>query len=437
MRLSSSLSRCLAACLIAVAGPAGAVPASPSTTEATQRLNLESFDYVWSTIRDRHFDPQFGGLDWNGVRDELRPRVARAVTTPGARAVVEEMILRLGLSHFNIIPSDIYAAMEKHDARSPYDGSVGIAARVIDGQALVVSVIEGSPAAAAGVRPGWEILRVGEDDARENLRLIAREYDGSTWKDALLAGAVQSRLEGRIGETITIKFRDGAEREIERWLTMEEARGRKVRFGHLPPFHVWIDTKTVDGEIGYIAFNMFLDPAHLMPAFNDAMRRFLAADGVILDLRGNPGGLTEMAMGMAGWLVKEKDSRLGTVYARDDQLKLIANPRPSTYDGPVAILVDGVTSSTAEFLAGGLKDLGRARIIGERTAGGALTSVIEKLPNGDGFQYALGSFVSARGESLEGHGVVPHLEVGPCRKTLLRGRDPALEAAIAWIRGAK
>jgi hypothetical protein len=83
---------------------------------------------------------------------------------------------------------------------------------------------------------------------------------------------------------------------------------------------------------------------------------------------------------------------------------------------------------------GGLKDLGRAHIVGSRTAGAALPSIIERLPNGDGFQYAVANYVSKGGEVLEGIGVMPDVEVIPTREALLQGKDPVCEAAIAWIR---
>jgi carboxyl-terminal processing protease len=416
---------------------AGAAPLARAMTEDEIRINLESFDYVWRTIYEKHFDAEFGGLNWPDIRDEMRPRVERASTTDEARAVMQEMLMRLEQSHFNIIPAHVYEAMDRPEAGRPVNGRVGIDVRVIDGQALVISVVEGGPADDAGVRPGWEILRVGEDDVRVELQVISREFEGSPWRDAILAGAVHSRLRGRIGDSITVIFGDAAGAEVERRLTRGSARGREVRLGYLPPLHVWFQADRVEGNIGYIAFNLFLDPVHLMPAFNAAMESFLDADGIIIDVRGNSGGLPAMAMGMVGWLVAEKRSRLGTVYTRDNELKLVANPRARTFSGPVVVLVDGLSGSAAEFFAAGLKDIGRARIIGSRTSGGVLASVIERLPNGDGFQYAFAEFVSANGVSLEGRGVEPHMVVSPSRIALLEERDPALETAVTWIREEK
>jgi carboxyl-terminal processing protease len=100
----------------------------------------------------------------------------------------------------------------------------------------------------------------------------------------------------------------------------------------------------------------------------------------------------------------------------------------------VAILVDAEAASTSEIFAGGLKDLGRARVFGTRTAAAALPSVIERLPNGDGFQYAIANYISEGGKPLEGIGVQPDEEVKLSREALLAGHDSVLDAALEWIK---
>src|SRR5207253_5087976 len=125
--------------------------------------------------------------------------------------------------------------------------------------------------------------------------------------------------------------------------------------------------------------------------------------------------------------------RLGTMLTRDTPLKFMINTRLPAYRGPLAILVDGASASTSEIFAGGMQDLKRARIFGTRTAGAALPSFIEQLPNGDGFQCATADYISEGGRRLEGVGVAPDVEAGPSRELLLAGRDAALEAAVNWI----
>jgi len=114
-------------------------------------------------------------------------------------------------------------------------------------------------------------------------------------------------------------------------------------------------------------------------------------------------------------------------------LRFVVNPRLPAFRGPLAILVDGSSASTSEIFAGGMQDLKRARVFGTRTAGAALPSFIEKLPNGDGFQTAAADYISEGGKRLEGLGVTPDVVVAPTRDSLLAGRDVALEAAVNWI----
>ena len=140
-----------------------------------------------------------------------------------------------------------------------------------------------------------------------------------------------------------------------------------------------------------------------------------------------------MAMGLAGWFIDKPGQRLGTMYTRATPLNFVVNPRLPTFRGRVAILVDGTSASTSEIFAGGMQDLMRARLFGTRTAGAALPSFIDQLPNGDGFQCATANYVSEGGKALEGIGVAPDVMAPPTRELLLAGRDAALESALHWI----
>ena len=138
-------------------------------------------------------------------------------------------------------------------------------------------------------------------------------------------------------------------------------------------------------------------------------------------------------MGMAGWFIDKPGQELGKLYLRDSVVNFVVYPRPATFSGPLAILVDGTSASTSEIFAGGMKDLGRGHVIGSRSAGAALPSIFERLPNGDGFQYAFANYVSQGGKALEGAGVIPDEEVKLTQRALLNGDDPVLERAVAWI----
>jgi carboxyl-terminal processing protease len=187
-----------------------------------------------------------------------------------------------------------------------------------------------------------------------------------------------------------------------------------------------------------IRFNVWM--AAVDREFQKAMDAHRHADGIIVDLRGNPGGLAAMLTGISGHFVKERKV-LGTMKMRDSELRFPANPRlvngagerVEPFAGPLAILVDPLSGSASECFTGGMQSIGRARVFGEVSMGQALPALFDKLPNGDVLIHAYGDFVTADGTRLEGRGVVPDEIVPLTRESLLAGRDPVLEAALAWI----
>jgi len=416
-------------------------PAQTALTPAQRQLNIDSFEQVWQTIRDKHWDPKLGGLDWQAVHDELRPKEEKAGTMDEARAAMSEMLARLKQTHFGIVPGDAYrevSAATGGDNQGTGDGGPGIDVRIVDGQALVAEIEPGSPAAAKGVKPGWEITRVDSKNLAEALRKI-REGLGSqsTLLDLMQSHAVVHWLEGDVGTPVKVEFRDGKDKTVALTLDRGQPRGKLALFGNLPPLHFWVESHKVRGDIAYVRFNLFFEPDALAQAFQQMVKECQTCSGFVVDIRGNPGGIGGIAMGMAGWFTDKQGQRLGSMYTRTSTLHFAVFPRPETFHGPLAILVDGSSASTSEVFAAGMKDMKRARLFGTRTAGAALPSMFAKLPNGDGFQYAIANYISEGGQVLEGVGVTPDEEVKVTRHQLLEGQDPVLDAAVNWIRKQK
>jgi carboxyl-terminal processing protease len=393
---------------------------------STHQLDLDSFEHVWTTIRDKHWEKKPGGLDWDAIHAEFRPRVERAQNIDEVRGLLREMLARLHQTHFGIVPAPVYQTVAEAAAG---EGSPGIDLRVLDGRAVVTRVDPGSPAERAGVKPGWIIATVDGAPLDAAVRAVASD---STLAELSLTRALLARLSGPVGGKVKAAFLDGSGATVARELGLAEPRGNASTFGNLPEMHIWFESKKI-GAAGYIAFNEFLDLPRVMQGFGDAVSACKDCRGLIIDLRGNPGGIGGMAVGMAGYLVDQPGQRLGSMFTRDTTLNFVINPRAQVFKGPVAILIDACSASTSEILAGGLKDLGRARVFGTRSAAAALPSAIERLPNGDGFQYAIANYISEGGQPLEGIGVQPDEEVKLSRGALLAGRDPVIDAAAAWI----
>jgi len=425
----------LLATLVAVAGSVRALP--------LQDRNLETFDAAWNIINETYWDPEFNGVDWQAVRDELRPQAAAAESPAELRAVIVAMIGRLGQSHFAVWPRSTLAALRATDEGArPGGGDPGFETVLIDGKFVVARVDEEGPAAAAGVQPGWVLQRIDGEEVG-----TAELPEADSIESRMLAVTAQrgmdSRLSGVPGETLQLVMLDGSDVERDVDIRVARPRGRRTTFGNMPTLFARLDSRVlhpdIDLSVGLIGFNIWL-PVLSRP-FDEALDAMRDANGIILDLRGNPGGVGGMVMGIGGHFVDEQVA-LGTMRTRNDELRFVANPRRidshgqsvEPYDGPLAILIDNTSASTSEVFAGGLQAIGRARIFGQRSMGAALPSLMDDLPNGDVLQHAIADFVvTETGVRLEGHGVIPDEEITVTREELLAGRDPTLDAAIEWI----
>jgi carboxyl-terminal processing protease len=193
-----------------------------------------------------------------------------------------------------------------------------------------------------------------------------------------------------------------------------------------------------DACVGVIRFNIWLGA--LLDDFDRAVDALRDCRGIVVDLRGNPGGLGAMVMGVGGHFLDSTVS-LGTMRTRSGELRFVVNPRRATsrgdpvapYAGRLAILVDALTASTSEVFAAGLQAVGRARVFGETSAGQALPSMMTRLPSGDILQHVTADFIAPDGRRVESRGTVPDEPVPLRREDLLAGRDAALEAAVRWI----
>lgn len=429
----------LAAALLAWGQISAATPAGPATP-----LALETFDAAWSIINTTYYDPSFRGVDWSAVRDELRPEAARARTPAELRGTIAKMLARLGESHFAVLPQFADPVQPSDGAQpesSDKSGSPGFDVRP-DGDALLVTrVDESSPAYASRIRPGDRVTSIGgvsaaSFGARLPATLEPRIRVLEIWRAAMM------RLRGPAGSRVEAVVAPAA--GGVRTVTIErvEEPGQTVLLGNLPPMKLDVSARAVEtpsgSAAGFIRFNVWMAGADA--PFAEAVDRFRSSRGIVIDLRGNPGGLAGMIMGISGHFFAERTA-LGTMKTRSYPLTFYANPRSSRADGvavrpfagPVAILIDGLTGSASECFAGGMQSVGRARIFGETSMGQALPASFTKLPNGDTLLHAVADFVTATGTRLEGRGVIPDVPVKVDSAALASGRDPVLAAALKWL----
>jgi carboxyl-terminal processing protease len=440
----------LLAALMALAPAAGAQTRHapvPRGTPITPALAAETFDSAWSAVDRTLWDTAVVSRVWIPARDALRPRATHAATVEELRGVLGEMVSRLPYSHFEVIPGEVQARLDA-SAAAAGRGDAGVEVRLLGNRFVVTRVDSGGAAFAAGVRPGWAIDAVGGRTAAERLALLAQIPGARTARGRQLYAwaAITPALRGAPGSRLPVRFVDGRGRTAERMLTLRAPGGQAEKFGNLPELDVRLQTRRVrlaDGTtLGVIRFNYWMPV--ILPALNAAIDSLRDVDGMVIDLRGNLGGVGAMAPGFAGHFLDRADT-LGVMRMRASTLYFVVNPRrvdtqarpAAPYAGPLAVLTDALTASTSEFFAGGLQQLGRARVFGEPSAGAALPALAQKLPDGDVLMHAIADFGGPHGLRFEGLGVTPDVPAPPTVAALLAGHDPALDAAAAWIQAAR
>lgn len=449
---------------------AAPIEATPARIDSV--LAVATFNAAWQYINDTHFDPNFNGVDWNAVAEELRPAAETAQDENELREIIADMLSRLGQSHFVLLPREIVDTLDESndestettetaaatdtssapseadttvelgDQRHSRDGDLGIKIAIIDDQAVITAVDHAGPAAAAGIETGWVIDEVDNKDlASRYLDNLSEHVDDATARYEAMQRII-ARLRGAPDSEVTLKLRDSDDKEITKELTRRQRPGTLIQFGNLPPMNALLEHERVtadNGEqVGVIRFNIWMIP--LIKPFGEAMDDLRDTAGIVIDLRGNPGGVGAMAMSLAGHFFNDTGS-LGVMKTRAGELNFLISPKRfdangdmvEPFAGPLAILVDHGTGSTSEIFAAGMQSIGRAHVFGETSAGAALPALMDRLPNGDVLLHAFADFILPNGHSVEGTGVIPDQPVVLTRKDLIGGHDPVLDAAMKWI----
>ena len=402
----------------------------PGVDETDDNTYQEIFETVWQTVDRTFFDPDFGGVDWEAVRERYQPLVTSAKSDEAFYELLNDMLWELNVSHLFVVPSEIWAEVIP---ASVAEGDIGLDVRLIDGVAVVTSVQAGSPAAQVGVRTGYVVKSVDgvpvKEIVQESLKHLLPPYN-ERMKLNVNTVAIQSRIYGPAGTQVVIGFLDENDKEHAASIRRARRERKSANGPVFPPFFLEFESRLLEDGIAYIRFSNFL-PA-LTADVTQAIESMHDAPGLIIDLRGNSGGQMDVTRAVARQLVSKR-TLFSLQKARNGDSELVLHPRQNAYTGPVVVLIDPLSASASEHFAAGLQAAGRAAVVGERSPGNLLAGNVMQLPNDVGFIFPVLQISTPDGTVVEGRGVIPDIEVGLDRTLLLEGVDSQLEAAIEHI----
>ena len=396
---------------------------------STPEGRLRIFDEVWGQVSERYFDPSFHGVDWEGLREELRPRAAEARGEAELYALLRRMLGSLRDPH-----TRVYAPGESNDWRIHRYVSVGVAVRELDGQIVVTDVERDSQARRAGLRAGDALLALdGEPVARFVGRRLAEQNAPDSASARLTT--IAHLFDGAPGSYLRLTFARAGEKKEREALLRREPRTR------LPSF----DVEEEEHGVRLVRFNIFTP--EVAAQFARALRDDLKdARALVIDLRENGGGETQSMSDVASTLLPAGLSlgrftdRTGAVWLEPyTRAALLSTAdRFERFGRPVVLLTGARTASAAEVFAASLRETNRASVIGEATCGCVLgIRRRHRLPDGGVLDVSEMDYHTAAGTRLEGAGLRPDITVEPTREDLRQRRDRALQRALEILQDVR
>ena len=273
----------------------------------------------------------------------------------------------------------------KISSSGQYSG-VGIEVSMEDEEVVVVSPFEGSPAAAAGIRPGDVIATI----------------DGIPVNTNTLADTI-GRMRGKEGTTVKIGIlREGSAEPLQFTLKRARVELRSVRAELLEP------------GMGYVRVSQFSETTgdDLDAALKDLRKRNGAAlKGLVLDLRNNPGGVLEAAVAVSDTFLDKGVIVTAKGRTPESKFEMDATPGDALNGAPMVVLINGGSASAAEIVAGALKDNHRAKLMGRTTFGKGSVQTVIPLSGDRAIKLTTSLYYTPSGISINHRGIVPDIEL--------------------------
>lgn len=384
-----------------------AIPPTPTTALITPTprppldatLRQQIFTEVWTTINEHYLDPTFNGVDWARVRAEYGARALAAEDDASFFAVISAMVRLLRDDHSRFVPPQAVIAEDQLTRGREEQVGIGVSTLRLSDGLLIQHVFPDSPAARAGLQPRDRIVAI--DGLSFNL--------GS--------------IEGPLGSSVRLLIvqPEGDSRELE--LIRERVEGR------IEPLIRWLSD-----DVAYVGINtLWVNDMHEQVA--RALQRLMSErplQGVILDLRSNPGGWRDVLNGLLGHFVT---GDVGEFISRKGATPLVVTARNPDLRGlPLVILVDHGTASYAELLAAVLQQEAQATVIGRPSAGNTETIYAYEITGGARLWVAQEVFRLNDGSDLEGKGVQPDIQPSSDWTRFRFEADPWIALALDRIR---
>ena len=351
----------------------------------------------WIDIKQESFTTNLDNQNWNYWRERYLDKLQ---TKEDAYVAIDTMLASLDDPYTRFLTPDELEDQNMNIA-SQLSG-VGVVITTKDGKISIEDVIEGSPADKNGLKIGDIILKIdGNSVSGYDIRKTAN----------MIRGKKGTQVE------LLILRKDGM---LTKKITRDTIKIKSVTY------------KTLENDIAYIKLSTFMSQTAAIE-FADALLKASKSRALIIDLRGNQGGLLQNATYIANMLLKE--GNIVSVHRKNNKTETVKVQHVgSDIDMPIVVLTNGLSASAGEILAAALQENGRAKLVGEKTYGKGLIQRIMPLPLNTAMNVTIAKYLTPLGHDINKNGIKPDYEVKLTVADIKAGKDPQLAKAIEILK---
>lgn len=333
------------------------------------------FDKTWKIIYKDYYEPSFNHQDWNRWKERYHGKIK---TDDDAKVAIDTMIASLNEPYTRFMGKKDFEDLTTSITSKIYGIGVNIYSN--SGKIEIFNVIPSTPADFAGVKQGDIITAVdGKEINGMNVSEVA----------TLVRGPENSVVE-------LILLREG--KKITKKIKRKEIKIKNVK------------STILDNHIAYIQIISFMGGT-TPNEFLEALDNTKNADSIIIDLRGNTGGLLDNAVFIANMFIPQGEI-VEIIYRNGIKKSIKAIPDQKLLDKPLVVLVNGASASASEILSGALKDYKKAKLVGKKTFGKGLVQKVVPLPNQTGVNITIARYLTPNGTDINKLGIKPDIEIG-------------------------
>jgi C-terminal peptidase prc len=385
--------------------------ATPAATKGDAQRQRRIFNQFWGIVNERYVYPDFNGFDWAGAREASLKRIDAGLSEADFHDMLADLIESLDDAHSSFLsPEEAKAEDDEYNGAGSYVG-IGIISDVNEdkGYIYVLTVLPGSPAAQAGIRPHDHILTIdGMPSVNEK-------------------GESQSRrLRGEAGTPVTLSVR--TPQQQPRTVTLNRGLVNSTER---------VESRVLTGtkRIGYLMVPTLFESgiAEQARAAMSNMMKGGRLDGIILDLRTNGGGAYPNLRDILALFTRGNMGSLTNRFDETTSIRVRARAIGNSQTAPMVVLIGPGTESFAEVTAGALQHAGRATLIGQNTAGNIETLLSHEFEDGSRLWLAQETFRLPDGTNWEGIGVAPDIRIDKGWDEYDAENDPVLAEAVKQL----